>query len=484
MTANTKKIISKRYLKSRWKHFLSRNSNGVLLIEGVSVEELRKKYGTPLYVFVEEEVRKRLRDFKGAFDYSVFKPEYACKCNSNLEILRIAREEGFDFDASSVGEIILGLLADFEPWQISFTNLNKTQQDILFAASIGVKSITVDSLEEIDKAIEVASKLRRKIPLLIRVNPMIKEGKYSTQNQQYGIPYAYAKRAINKVISAEYLELKGFHFHGSYAHSPKAYILSAEKLVKLAQYCLGKGVEISVIDLGGGFPPEAPRQYKPGKYFTPQELADKFLPAFHKMIEQSGIRKPALVFEPGKYIVANAGIGLFEVISKKNLKKKEILVTNASCYSMFPDVLVSHVNYEILPANDMLSRRTNKYDIAGCTCDCLDVIAKNQMMPYINIGDMFALMDCGAYSYVMGSNFNNLKRPPMILIKQDGVVKMIRRRDRYSEMFAPELDVLKVADPEELKKFYNMSRVNLNTVWGKAKNGNGNGENGVAVSDK
>lgn len=469
MSQEKRKTISRRYFKSRWKHFLSRSKKGELLIEGVNVVDLKKKYGMPLWVLVEAEVRKKLREFKEAFDYPLFKPQYACKVSSNLEILRIVREEGFGCDASSVGEIILGLLADFEPNQISFTNLYKTQQDILFAASVGVSSITIDSLEEIDKVIEVASKIRTKIPLMIRVNPMIKDGAYTTQTQQYGIPISYAKRAIDKIISSEHLQLKGFHFHGSYAHTPNSYLIAAEKLVKLAQYAAESGVQIDVLDLGGGFPFEGPKTYRPGKFFTPRELAEKFVPFFHDLIDRSGLKKPTLVFEPGKSILGNAGIGLFEVVSKKKVHKKELLVTNSSCYSMFPDVFVSKAVYEILPAQDMLSRRTRKYDVCGCTCDCLDVISKNQQMPLMNPGDLIAVMDCGAYSYVMGSNFNNLKRPPMILIRPDGTTKMIRRRDRYSEMFAPELDVLKVADPEELKKFYNLTRVPLNKLWGNGK---------------
>lgn len=467
MIKENKKTISRRYLKARWKHFLSRTKDGVLMIEGVRVDQLRKKYGTPLYVIVEEEVRRRLKEFKNAFDYPFFRPQYACKCNSNLEILRIVREEGFDFDASSVGEIILGLLADFQPNQITFTNLYKTKKDIFFAASVGVRSITLDSLEEIDAAIELATKSKKTIPILLRINPMLKDGRFSTQTQQYGIPYQFAKKAINKVISCDLLNLKGFHFHGSYAYTTKGYFLATLKLMNLVKYINSKGKEIDSFDLGGGFPPEGPKYLRPGVYFSPKEFGEKFIPFFNKLFEETKIKKPTLIFEPGKFIVATSGIGLFEVLSKKKLGKREILVTNASCYSMFPDILVSHCKYDILPAQDMLSRRMHKYDFVGCTCDCLDVISRNEIMPFMEKGDMIAAMDCGAYSYVMASNFNNLKRPPMILIRPDGSTKMIRRRDRYSEMFAPELDVLKVADPEELKRFYNLSRVSLERIWRK-----------------
>ena len=156
--------ISPRYNKRRWRHFLSQDSDGIMYIEGVSVRKLQKKYGTPIYVFVEEEIRSRLRRFKNAFIYDRFRPQYACKCNSNLEVLRIVREEGFEFDASSVGEIILGLLADFEPEQITFTNLYKTEQDIYFASEVGVKAITMDSIEELERTIALADRGHKNIP--------------------------------------------------------------------------------------------------------------------------------------------------------------------------------------------------------------------------------------------------------------------------------------------------------------------------------
>ncbi len=464
-----KKEISKRYLKSRWKHFLSRGKSGSLLIEGVSVEELRKKYGPPFFILVEAEIRNRLKIFKEAFNYGLFRPQYACKVNSNLEVLRIVREEGFDLDASSVGEIILGLLADFEPHQITFTNLYKTKQDILFAASVGVRAITIDSFEEIEKAIEISSKIKKNISLLIRVNPMIIEGNYSTYSQQYGIHYSSIPRAITRIISSEFLKFEGFHFHGSYAHASQNYLSALRRILPLVQFAAEKGAETKIIDLGGGFPIEGPKSYRPGSYFTPNELGKNFVPIFEQLFQNLSLKSPTLIFEPGKFIVGNAGIGLFEVISKKKVAKKELLLTNSSCYSMFPDVLISHCSYEILPASNMLSRRTHKYDIVGCTCDCLDVISKNQLMPLMKIGDMIAVMDCGAYSNVMSSNFNNLKRPPMILIRSDGTTKLIRRRDRYSEMFAPELDVLKVADPSELKKWYNLSRISLDKLWENGK---------------
>jgi len=455
-----RKNISRKYLRQRWKHFISQDTKGNLLIEGVNVREITKKYGSPVYLLVEEEIREKCRIFKESFNYPFFKPQYACKCNSNLEVLRIMREEGLDFDASSVGEIILGLLADFTPKQITFTNLYKTEKDILFAISVGVNAITVDSLEELDTIIEAGKKLNRVIPIMLRINPMIHDGRFTTKKQQYGIPYNYAKKAILKVSEYPLIQLKGFHYHGSYAYNFKGYLLAAKKLTDLSAYAKKQDIAIEMLDFGGGFPTVAPKIYCPGKYFTPKDLGEVFVPFFKKLCIKKEIPFPTLIFEPGKSLVANSGIGIVQVISKKNLGNKEIVITDGSCYSMFPDILISHCDYEILPGNKMRTKSTKKYDIAGCTCDCLDLIATCQKMPELKKEDLLIIMDCGSYSNVLSSNFNNLRRPPIVMINKDGKTRLIRRRDRYTEIFAPELDVLKLAGKNEMKRFYDLLRKN------------------------
>jgi len=456
--------ISKRYLKPRW-GFLSQTSTGKLQISGWMATELAEKYGTPVYIMVESEIRDRLKRFKKSFPYSRLRPQYASKNNTNLEILKIVREEGFDLDASSVGEIILGLLADFEPNQITFTNLYKTEQDISFAATIGVMAITADSYEELEKLDLVGEKIDKKIKIFIRINPLIELGKYTTKEHQYGIPITFAKKAIDYTIESKHLELVGFHFHGAYIHTPKIYSIAAKKLLKLASYCKERNVKIKYIDLGGGFPYD----HNSKTEFTPEDMGKPFVKSFIRLIKKYGLATPVLIFEPGKFITANAGIGLVKIISKKQIARKKIIVTDGSTYGFLPDCIIYNAYYDILPATKMGRRRVHDYTIAGCTCDSIDIIGKKRWLPKLEVGDLLAIMDCGAYSNVMASNFNTLKRAPMIMIKESGAIKKIRRRDRYSEMFAPELDVLKIGDPNELKKYYNLARVNIDKLWGVIK---------------
>ncbi|HIH43096.1 TPA: diaminopimelate decarboxylase [Candidatus Woesearchaeota archaeon] len=459
-TSKKSTSASKRYLKPRWS-WLSQSKKGIMYIDGISVTDLINKYGTPLYVVVERELRSRLRRFKSSFPYPNLRPQYACKCNSNLEIMRIAREEGFELDASSVGEIILALLADFKPHEITFTNLYKTEQDIMFAAKVGVQAITVDSIEEIKRVAAVGEKVKTKIRLFIRVNPMIEFRGYTTKNHKYGIPYGVAKKAIDIAINSPNIDLIGLHFHGSNMDYPKSYYLGMGKLLRLAKYCKEKGVTIRFVDMGGGFPV----QYNNENIYVPEDMGKIFVRKFLKLLDKYQLEKPVLVFEPGKFIVANTGIGLTRVISKKRLKKQKIIITDGSTYAFLPDVIVDDRFYDVLPANKMNKKANQIYNIEGCTCDVIDEMARKRHLPFLSEGDVLAFMDVGAYSNVLASNFNTLKRAPMVMIKENGAVKIIRRRDRYSEMFAPELDVLKIAGPKEMKRFYDLFRINVENFW-------------------
>ena len=174
-----------------------------------------------------------------------------------------------------------------------------------------------------------------------------------------------------------------------------------------------------------------------------------------------------MVFEPGKFFVANAGIGLTKVISKKRANRLKTLIVDGSTYAFLPDPIVYHCIYDMLPATKMNVRRSSHYQIAGCTCDNIDIIGENVHLPSMESGDLLAIMDCGAYSNTMASNFNSLKRAPMVMVNENGVPRLIRRRDRYSDMFSPELDVLKVADPRELKRYYELWR--FGKFWGEKK---------------
>ncbi len=450
-STNLNEKSNNSYLRQRWP--FATIEEGSLNIKNSKVEYLAKRFGTPFYLIVEDEVHERLRRFKKAFPYSNLMPQYAVKCNSNIEILRIVKQEGFEADASSVGEIILALLAGFEPNQVTFTTPYKSEQDILFAARVGVKAITIDCLEELERAIRVSSD-DVPITVFIRINPKITLGEYTTIDHQYGIPIDLAKQAIERATAAKNIRLIGFHWHGGYVPSPEVYKMAMRKIIPLAKYAYSIGNNIEYLDFGGGFPAE----YGDAQVFNPEDFGDSFVEEFEERIIEAGLPKVKLIFEPGKFIVAAAGIGITKVVSVKKIGERDVAIVDGSTYAMLPDPLICDCYYHILPANKMEMPTALTYDIHGCTCDCLDKIGKKRQLPELKEGDILAVMDCGAYSTVLTSNFNTLKRPPVILLKEDGATQVIRRRDTYSEMFAAELDLLKDQNMPQLKTIYNLAR--------------------------
>jgi len=460
-----------RYIRERWKKFLDVDIRGMMTVEGVPVDRIVQKYGTPVYVMVESEIRDRFRRFKKTFGEDV-KLQYAVKCNSNLAILRMAQEEGFELDCASVGELILGLLADLKPRQLSFTNLYKTDNDLLFAVKMGVQSITADSIEDLYRIGLAAKKLRTQVRTVLRVNPMLQVGNYSTKGNKYGIPIQQIHHAIEVAARTPFVDFRGFHFMGGYIQNVRVLKATARALVKIVRFCQDRHIPIKTLSLGGGFPAAIGDQ----EAFPIEKMKD-FPSYFQRLLERHGVTMPIkLIFEPGKAIVLNAGIGLMQVVSSKQIfGRKRMIIADGSTYNFIPDALVQKdVCYDILPASRMYAPRVHKVTVGGNTCDCWDLITQDIEMPKLAEGDILAAMDVGAYAQVLANNFNTIRRAPVVLVRPDGSVTQIRRRDRFSEMFAPELDVLKMADPSELERYSNLYRININTIWkdqAKGKNG-------------
>lgn len=477
--------VSSRYVRERWEGFVGQTNDGMMTIEGVPVDVIAAKYGTPLYIMSESEVRSRMRRWMKTVGSTV-ELQYCVKTNSNLQILRMAHEEGFGLDCSSVGELILGLLADFKPKQLTFTNLNKSQQDIYFAAKIGVQSITADSFEDLESIAETAKKLRMHIDTTIRVNPMVTVGAYSTKGNKYGIPIKHVLRAVEQARHSPYVDFQGFHFMGGYVYQPRVFKFVARVLAKLIRQCEDEGIAIRTVSLGGGFPAAIGDEHA----FPIEDMKD-FPKYWVGLMKRHGILSPPrLIFEPGKSIVMNAGVGLMRVVSKKRLgRSSRMIVVDGSTYNFVPDfftLLDGKSKYDILPASKMNAPRIHKLTIGGNTCDAWDLIVKDIQMPKLRAGDLVAAMDVGGYAQVMANNFNTIRRAAVVLAHSDGTFRLIRRRDRFSEMFAPELDVLKMAAPDELEKYHNLYRVNIDKIWrGKRKkNGNGRGSKLAVYSMK
>jgi len=173
-------------------------------------------------------------------------------------------------------------------------------------------------------------------------------------------------------------------------------------MVQLMVYCKNHNIEIKAIDLGGGFPVESESQ----RNYSPQDIGQKLVELLKELVQKNSLVMPYLLFEPGKFIVANSAFGVVKVISKKKMPNKEILITDGSTYGFVPDVLAYKVNYDLLPICNLDKRVSRSYTVCGSTCDCIDVIGENKRLPLMKEKDLIMIMNCGAYSNVMSSNFN------------------------------------------------------------------------------
>jgi diaminopimelate decarboxylase len=272
---------------------------------------------------------------------------------------------------------------------------------------------------------------------------------------------------------------------GGYVPSPRVFKAAARAFVKILRRWQERGVRIKSLSLGGGFPAAIGDE----EAFPIEELRD-FPDYWDRLLSHNGVQPLQLIFEPGKSITLNAGVGLMRVISRKRLgKSKRMVIADGSSYNFVPDAIIQGglyegMRYDVLPASKMNHRRIHGITIAGNTCDQWDIIVRNIDMPKLVAGDLLAVMDVGGYAQVIACNFNTIKRAAAIMIHPDGTMKLVRRRERYSEMFAPELDVLKVAGPNELERYNNLYRVNIDKIWKSTqkdrtrpsnRNGNGNG---------
>lgn len=429
-------VHTNSYLRPRWP--FASVEDGLLHIDGKSVEEIARKYGTPFYMIIEKEVRSRLKRFRKAFAYRPFQPQYAVKCNSNPAILQIIREEGFEADTSSMGEIMLALKAGFRPDQITLTNQYKSPEELHLAISLEIKALGIDSLEDLEDMVRMAETLNKEANIFLRINANIRRGEdYDTSRHQYGIPLESAEEAIRIAAREKHTRLAGLHWHGAYVPEPGVYLEALRKITDLAEFAKRAGNPLEYLDFGGGFPAE----YGDEKAFTPEEVGESFSRTLERIIKQKGLERPTLIFEPGKFIVANAGLAVFRVVSFKNFGEQKILISDGGTYNMLPDPLIWDCYYHILPASRMDEAPDVRYAaIKGNTCDHLDSIAKGRMLPPLRKGDLLVATDCGAYSNVMASNFNGRKIPPMLMLRKDGEIEMIRRPQTYEELFSPELD--------------------------------------------
>ncbi|MFW5982231.1 MAG: diaminopimelate decarboxylase [Halanaerobiaceae bacterium] len=393
--------------------------------------ELIEKYGSPLYVYNEDILRKRCRELKNLLPDRNFRVNYSAKANTNLEILKIVRDEGLDVDAMSPGEIYIEEKAGFTSDRILYISNNVSAEEMKFAIERGI-NVSVDSLSQL----ELYGELNPGGDVVVRFNPGLGVGhheKVTTGGKK--TKFAVQKEFIPQVkeILKKYdLNLVGINQHmGSLFLNGDKYIEGVQNLFAIAKEFPG----LDFVDIGGGF---GIPYHENEERLDLEDLGQKLDKVFAEFIAEYDNKDIVLKIEPGRYIVAESGILLGEVYSiKENYGVKYIGTDLGFNVLMRPMLYNSYHQIQILKHPDNKDHEkdlTELVNIAGNICESGDLIAKERELPIIHEGDIIEVMDAGAYGFVMSSNYNCRLRPAEVLIDSNGIDRLIRKRDTLEDL--------------------------------------------------
>ena len=423
---------------------LSVNEKGHLTFAGLDTVDLAKKYGTPLYLMDENKIREHIRTYKNAMERYFPKgslPEFASKAFSIKQIYRIIAEEGIDIDVVSQGEIYTAVKAGFPMENCFFHGNNKTDSDILFAIENGVGFFIADNIEELEAIEEIAGEKGINQKVLLRVSPgidphtHIKISTGSTESK-FGFPLETgdAIKAVEAVLKCQNITLCGFHCHvGSQIFESDPFITAADIMFEfIADIKTIFGYTAEMLNLGGGF---GVRYVESDPEIDYGEKIAEVAAVLDEKCQKYGIEVPKILMEPGRSLVADAGMTLYSVGSVKKIEGYKNYVSIDGGMTDNPRFTLYESEYTVEIANKMNCSKDFTATVAGRCCESGDLIGENFKITEPVRGDILAVCTTGAYNYSMASNYNRVPRPPVVMIK-DGVDYLAVKRESPEDICA------------------------------------------------
>jgi len=417
------------------------DSHGHLHIGGCDCVELAKKFGTPLYVFDEVTLRSRCQEFKTEFTkrYSNTLIIYASKAFLNRALAIIFKEEGLGLDVVSGGELSVAQSVDFPCEKLYFHGNNKTADELKLALDCGIGRIVVDNFDELELLNSLAHKAGAKQAILLRLNPGVDPHthRHTTTgilDSKFGFPLAtgQAETAIAKAMAAPNLDLMGLHFHlGSPIPDTSSYQIAIGLIMNFAKEIKAKyDFHLEEFSPGGGF---AVKYTVDSQTPVMADYAEAITTKVASLVDELGLTRPKLIIEPGRAIVAQAGVALYTIGSIKEIPgvRKYICVDGGMGDNIRPALY--EARYEVLVANKISDDKPTNVTIAGKYCESGDILARDVSMASVSTGDVVAIPISGAYSIPMSSNYNMMPRPAIVMVK-DGKARLIRKREKYKDL--------------------------------------------------
>jgi diaminopimelate decarboxylase len=386
---------------------------GVLAVDPALLEAIAKRAGTPVYVYSANLIRAQFHALDDALQGIPHRICYSVKANGNLAVLRVLQQAGAGADIVSLGELRRARAAGFAPDTIVFSGVGKTAAEIEEAVAAGIGFLNVESTSELDVVSAVARRFGGKVRVGIRVNPDVATEthpytKTGEKTAKFGIPFDDVVNVARRIAADPHLELRGLAMHlGSQLTDVGPYHRGTVKLLELVAAVRASGVAtLEALDVGGGLGVRYHEEQAP----TPQAFAEAVVPA----IRAAGLK---LLCEPGRYLVANAGILLTRVLYGKHAGGKEFVIVDAG---MTDFVRPSHYNahHDIVPLKDG-ARSERTVNIVGPICESGDFLALDRRLPAVEPGELLAVLGTGAYGFVMSSTYNQRPRPPEVMVEED-----------------------------------------------------------------
>ena len=417
----------------------SLNKSGNLEFDQCDLVKLAQKYGTPCYIYSENIIRKKCREYINAFskrnvDFEIL---YAGKAFLVKALCNILKEEDLSLDVSSGGELYTALSAGFPPDKVFFHGNNKSQEEIEFAIKEKIGTMIVENEYELDLIDQIANKLKSKVKTMLRITPGIDTHthKYIQTGQvdsKFGIDISKAPDFIKKVLSKEHINYNGLHCHlGSQIFDLSPYVLALGEMVKLMRKIKSLwGIDSPNLDLGGGLGVKYLESDTPPsiEYFV-----NLIVDTLEKEARKNDIPMPKILIEPGRSIIGEAGITIYTIGAIKEITglKKYLIVDGGMTDN--PRPILYDAKYEAVLLDKIDTTPKEIVTIAGKCCESGDILIKDLKLPIAALGDLLVVFSTGAYHYSMSSNYNGLTKPAVVLVN-NGKSGLIVKRESYADI--------------------------------------------------
>jgi len=417
------------------------NAQGHLSIGGFDVVQLVEEFGTPLYVFDEGTLRAKCKEYKEEFRrrYEDSLVIYACKAFVNRALALLFKEEGLGLDVVSGGELSIARSVDFSLRKVYFHGNNKTLEELNLALELGVGRVVVDNFYELELLERLAGEKGIKQDILFRLNPGVDVHTHhytttATLDSKFGLALAtgQAEAAVAKATKCTHINLLGFHFHlGSPVRDVLPYQTATDLVLRFAAEMGRKyKFELREFNAGGGF---AVQYTLDSPVPAVADYAEAIVSKLISLSRELGLELPRLVVEPGRGVVAQAGVALYRVGAIKDIPKvrKYVCVDGGMGDNIRPALY--EAKYETLVANKVLEKETETVTIAGKYCESGDILIRDVSLSWVTAGDIIAVPVSGAYCLAMASNYNAVPKPAIVMVK-DGKARLVRRRESYQDI--------------------------------------------------